>query len=326
MKARNRVSLLAILLLLLFTLPSWSQTPPDTWQGTLQERGYTDFSQTKKNGTVVYTATGSAVPTLSFESRDGLSNKTVDLIGNLYGTLSSWQSLTLARVNLSLEGDTLRALIIPSRFVYQGKDLLPHIPGGLFFATAGEEVTYDFRVKSADYFIRFQGQLIDEPSLLNHLSAAIDDPAQYIRNNDPTYLSSRIDGLRDQLVTLTEQNRVLIALLQEKLQEQEGLIKNLSGEQQENRDKIAALRAENQEMGTAKDKIAVASVAALSKGLFSAPKPPSPEVMRQIILLKQQKTDATVAEIGAQLKAQGLNASDKQIKAVFMVYFGEYEK
>jgi hypothetical protein len=48
--------------------------------------------------------------------------------------------------------------------------------------------------------------------------------------------------------------------------------------------------------------------------------------MRQIILLKQQKTDATVAEIGAQLKAQGLNASDKQIKAVFMVYFGEYEK
>lgn len=312
MKARNRVSLLAILLLLLFTLPSWSQTPPDTWQGTLQERGYTDFSQTKKNGTVVYTATGSAVPTLSFESRDGLSNKTVDLIGNLYGTLSSWQSLTLARVNLSLEGDTLRALIIPSRFVYQGKDLLPHIPGGLFFATAGEEVTYDFRVKSADYFIRFQGQLIDEPSLLNHLSAAIDDPAQYIRNNDPTYLSSRIDGLRDQLVTLTEQNRVLIALLQEKLQEQEGLIKNLSGEQQE--------------LGTAKDKIAVASVAALSKGLFSAPKPPSPEVMRQIILLKQQKTDATVAEIGAQLKAQGLNASDKQIKAVFMVYFGEYEK
>jgi hypothetical protein len=274
----------------------------------------------------VYTATGPAVPVLSFESQDGLSNKTVDLIQGLYGTLSSWKSLTLAKVNLSLEGDTLRSLIIPSRFVYQGKDLLPHIPGGLFFVTAGEEVSFDFRVKSGDYFIRFQGQLIDEQSLLNHLSAAIDDPAQYIRNNDPTYLSSRIDGLRDQLVVLTEQGKALIAGLEQRIQEQEGIIKNLNGELRENRDKITALRAENQEIGASKDKIAVAAVAALSKGLFSAPKPPSPEVMGQIIALKQQKGDATVAEIGTQLKAQGLSASDKQIKAVLMVYFGEYEK
>jgi len=196
----------------------------------LQDGGYTDFSQTKKNGTVVYSATGPAVPVLSFENWDDLSNKTVDLMRSLYGTLSSWQSLTLAKVNLSIEEDTLRVLIIPSRFVYQGKDLLPHIPGGLFFATAGEGVTFDFRVKSGDYFIRFQGQLIDEPSLLNHLNAAIDDPAQYIRNNDPTYLSSRIDGLRDQLVALTEQSRSLIAGLEQRLQEQEGTIKNLSGD------------------------------------------------------------------------------------------------
>lgn len=325
MKARNRVSLLAILVMLLpFSL--WSQTVPDDWQRALQDRGYTDFSQTKKNGMIVYTASGTAVPILSFETRDGLSDKTVGLIQDLYGKLSSWQSLTLARVNLSLEGDTLRALIIPSRFVYQGKDLLPHIPGGLFFATAGEEVTFDFRVKSGDYFIRFQGQLIDEPSLLSHLRAAIDDPAQYIRNNDPTYLSSRIDGLRDQLVALGEQNRTLITNLEQRLKEQEGLITILNGQLQENRDAIAALRAENQELGAAKDKIAAAAVAALSKGLFSAPKPPSPDVMAKIIALKQQKNDATVAEIGTQLKAQGLNASDKQIKAVFMVYFGEYDK
>lgn len=310
MNAKNQTFLLFILVLLL-PISLWSQTAQNDLQRVLEDRGYMDFSQTKNNGMIVYTASGTTVPILSFECRDGISTKTVDLIKDLYGKFSSWQNITFARVNLTLEGDTLRALLIPSRFEYQGKNLLPHIPGGLFFTTTGDDVKFDFRVKSGDYIIRFQGQLIDEHSFLNHIISAIDDPAQYIRNNDPSYLSSRIDELREQVVVLGEQNGLLITNLEQKLKEQEAL--------------IISLQAENQALKAAKDNIAAAVVAALSKGLFSAPKSPSSEIINRIIILKQQNNNATVAEIGTQLKAQGLRVSDKEIRAIIMVYFGEYD-
>ncbi len=65
---------------------------------------------------------------------------------------------------------------------------------------------------------------------------------------------------------------------------------------------------------------------AISKdGLFSKPAGVSDEIVLAVIALNKQNPNVTVSEALATLKEQGIEATKKDVEAVFMVYLGKIE-
>jgi hypothetical protein len=84
-------------------------------------------------------------------------------------------------------------------------------------------------------------------------------------------------------------------------------------------------QAESKEdLKTAQKTTEAAVMAALSKGLFGAPKPVEVAAVEKIASLKAANPALTSKDLLAALKTEGIAATDKQIKAVLAVLFGEY--
>ena len=303
---------------------AWAQDASVDWQGALKNLGYGNFSDTRKGSSRIYAAEAPSGASFAAQLPDPLSVRDWNLVVGLYDRLVRWAGIGAAKWTFSTEGDQVRLLCLPSRVEYRGRDLLPNLPGGLSFASSGQEISYDFRVKSGDYFIRIQGQLVDEESLLNRLALAVDNPVIYIRNNDPSFLSARIDELRNQALAIVEQEKAAIGTLEQKNGELQGKLDALSSDQKASVDRIRVLEQENRDLSASRDKIAAAAVAALSKGLFSSPPPPGGKAIAKIVELKNGNPSLKAGDIAAALKKDGVQVSDKQVTAVLMVYLGVY--
>lgn len=299
-----------LILSLLAVLPAAAQTAG--WDAALAERGYGATSAERSGNRTIYRAQGSSGRRLSVDAPGELRSADAEVLLAMHDRIAAWQSLNPAVLSFTVETGQVRLHVLPSRFSEDGKDFLPFTPGGLSFTGSPGSIDYDFRLKADSYFIRFQGILTSERLVLERLKAAVSDPAQFIRDNDPAYAAFRIAELQGEL-----------AELQKRLDGAEAAIREGSAQAAALGERAATAESALAEQAAASDRLALAGAAALAKGAFGAPKPISPEVRDAVLRIRSENAAATSSEIGAALKTQGLAATDRQIKALLMVYFGE---
>lgn len=286
--------MIAVLILsLLAVLPAAAQSAE--WDAALAERGYGMPQVERSGGRTVYRAQGPSGRRLSVDAPGELRSADAEVLLAMLDRIGTWQSLSPAALSFTVETGHVRLHVLPSRFSEGGKDFLPFTPGGLSFTGSPGSIDYDFRLKADAFFIRFQGILTSERLVLERLNAAISDPAQFIRDNDPAYAAFRI------------------AELQKRVDQAEASIREGAAQA------ASALAAQ----AAASDRLALASAAALARGAFGAPKPISAKLRDAVLRIRSEKPAATSVEIGAAMKEQGIAATDRQIKALLLVYFGE---
>lgn len=277
----------------------------------LTERGITLVSRDASAGKTVLAFSTADGVAFGVEAGGEISEEVVRTALRLLDTLSAWKSLSPGTQNFRVEGDTVTLRLIPGSFVVGGKNYKPFVPSGLSFSAAGDRVEYDFRVKSGAYFLRFAGRLQNETTFLDRLKRAVDQPASFARDNDPDYLSRRIGELQEALEASDAKN----SALETRLAAAEGRFAALDG-------RLAALDARAAEEAKADESTRRAAVEAHSKGIF-APAAIDGAVIARVRALKAEKPATTVSEMLAALKAEGVSASQRQVTAIFVVYFGE---
>jgi len=292
----------AAVLLLASAIPLSAQ---ENLQELLDQRGIALLSADKTDGKTVYSFSAQNGTKFSVESVGEISVASARSAFRLLDTLLPWKSLTPGTQQFRIEGSLVTLRLVPGRLVSGGRDLKPFVPSGIAFSIDGDRVEYDFRIKSGAYFLRLAGRLQTEAIFLDRLVRAIDNPAAYARDNDPDYLARQLAELN-------------VAIEAEQKAREASEAKAAAAEA-----RVAALEARSAEQEKALGAVQTAAMAAHAKGAFGAPKPIPAEIVEGVRKAKAAKPTATAAEVAASLKNDKIAATDRQLKAVLAVLYGE---
>jgi len=293
-KVRYLTAFSVLLFINLFTLPAQDLVLLRT---LLEKNGYPELHKEQDQDKSLYEFSGDG-KTYLLESKHDLEMTTWERLLVFLDQLENWDSLDYSQAHLQSDEQGIHIVIIPEVFSNKGRDLLPYVPSGIGFKL-GRDQEYDLRLKIDDYVLRLRGYLETEQRLLERLAYIIADPVQYIRESDPAYAAYRVGELQQELDTLKKQ-----------LADFETVLSSIQG------------RADKSDSRS--ELLAMASIAALSKGLFSGPKALEKPILERIIAIKKADSSLDAKQIRDILKKEELSASDKQIQAVLAVYFGQY--
>jgi len=204
---------------------------------------------------------------------------------------------------------------------------MSYVPSGLAFSASGKHIDYEFRVKVASYFLRFEGRFAGERALLDRLAGAIAKPADFIRDSDPEYALNRIIELDKAFEILSQQLEIQnakLVLLQKQIEAMQLSLARLPELESEMQAKLEAEQERSRALEATQNLIARSAMASLSKGFFSSAKAPTEEVVAYTVAQRTNNPAATAQEILTSLKADGLESDQKQIKAILSVLYGEY--
>jgi len=277
----------------------------------LSERGMTLVSRDTVAGRTVFSFAAAEGVKFGVETSGDISEEVVRSSLRLLDTLAAWKSLSPGTQNFRVEGETVTLRLVPGKFVSGGKDLKPFVPSGLSFSASGERIEYDFRIKSGAYFLRFSGRLQNESTFLDRFKRAVDQPAAFARDNDPDYLSRRIVELQEALEAAEAKNVVAetrAGALETRLAAEESRLSALE---------TRVIDGEKADVNARR-----ATIEAHSKGFF-APYTISNALVDRVRALKTANPAIAVADIMTALGKEGFSASQRQVKAILIVYFGE---
>lgn len=302
MKVSTSARAAMVLLLVASALPVLAQQGIDA---LLSDRGITLDSSSVVSGKNVYALSTQEGVKFSVESATPLGVVAAKSIFRLLDLLRPWQGISPGVQQFRVDGEVVTLRLVPGKLVYGDRDLMPYVPSGLSFSIDGDRAEYDFRIKSGSYFLRFAGLLQTEASFMTRLIKAVDDPAGFARENDPEYLSRLVaeqgEALNAEKAARTEADTKIVAL----------------------GDRVAALEALAAAQQTQISSLQTAAMAAHSKGVFGAPKPVPAAVIEGVRKVKAAKPKATPQEVLAALKADKVDATDRQVGAVLAVLYGE---
>jgi hypothetical protein len=273
----------AILFVSSFAVAQDAASP--SWEEVLAQGGVKVVTKTARGDRTSYTLEA-ASGRFTLDAAGTVSAETAKALLSLRSALSGWKSLVPGSVAFTALGDDVRARVVPATFAEGSRDFLPYVPSGLVFSAMGGFVDYEFRVKVDAYFLRFRGRFAGERELLDRLVSAIDDPAGFVKNNDPDYHMART----------IEQEEVIIAL--------------------------TARIDELEKRLTAKD--ALLETSAIANQAKSAAKPVDPKIIAAVADLRAKNPKMLAKDMVVQLKTQGITANVKQVSAVLASLFGEY--
>ncbi|HCM28962.1 MAG TPA: hypothetical protein DIC34_20895 [Treponema sp.] len=278
------------------------------------------ISKELKGGRTSYVLSSARFPRISFETVGTVPLASLRSAIGLLDVVAGWKSLVPTSVSLSVEGDDVRLRVLPAKFSSGGRDLLSVVPSGLTFVVMGNSVDYDFRLKVGTYFLRLQGRFSGEAALIERMLGAIKDPAAYVRDNDPEYVARRLGELQEALsvaVDAASAAEIRTADLQARSAALEARASAAEARLAESEARLASVSASG-------GKLAAVAAAQLTKGLFGAAKPVPSEVFAGVEKLRTATPAITSTEITASLKAEGIIATEKQVKAVLAVLYGEF--
>jgi hypothetical protein len=115
--------------------------------------------------------------------------------------VSSWKRIRVQRVRAVAERGTVNAAIAVTSVDAGGADISGTLPSGMQLSVASY-VSYDFRMKVGDYFIKIMGPYLSEDALLGLMAAAVADPVKYIREHDEGYLFERYIEVSEHVMEL----------------------------------------------------------------------------------------------------------------------------
>ncbi|MGL4370811.1 MAG: hypothetical protein ACRCUT_14230 [Spirochaetota bacterium] len=108
---------------------------------------------------------------------------------------SSWQSIKFKELRFVSENGVINAFIIPEKIEWNSLDIAPNLTAGMVFMYENQSLSYNFRIKKENYFLRINGAYISEKVLCDKMSEAIRTPQTFVQRRDPDYLLSHIDRM-----------------------------------------------------------------------------------------------------------------------------------
>lgn len=238
----------------------------------------------------------------------------VDLIATITGNLST---LDVERLTITFTGSVAEVALIPSRFVYDGVNLLPNVPAGLRFQF-DQVLEYDFRVRVGEFFIRLQGQYVDEEQFASRVVRAVRDPIAFLNSLRPEIVADRLnelDSLTETLIGMVDELQADVARLSD---ENRVLSESLAEMGREN-ELLLAERDEQLEV------LRTGVLAVANQSFFGRLRGIDPELVAAVVSIKEENPALTQDEVSSALSDQGISASGSELSAVLAVYFGEVE-
>ncbi len=282
--------------------------PSGPWVNILGQGGVKVVSSSARGDRTSYTLESSA-GRFTLDAAGTVKPEAARALLSLGQALSGWKSLTAGSIAFTALGDDVRVRVVPSKFAEESRDFLPYVPSGLVFSSVGAFIDYEFRVKVDAYFLRFRGRFDGERALLDRLAAAIDDPAAFVRDNDPEYHLARTIEQEEVLIAHKDQmaaGESKIAANESRIAAHQDLIAALEA-------RIAALEARL----SAREKVLIANQAK------TAAKPVNPAIIERIVALSAENPNMASKDMVLKLKSEGIVATIKQVDAVRIVLFGK---
>ncbi|TVQ26402.1 MAG: hypothetical protein EA383_05400 [Spirochaetaceae bacterium] len=242
----------------------------------------------------------------------------VDVISTITGNL---RTLDIERLTVTFIGGFAEIALIPSRFVYEGVNLLPHVPAGLRFQF-DEVLEYDFRVRVGDFFIRLRGQYIGEDQFVGRILRAVQDPVAFLDSLRPEIVADRLNELDELTASLLELVEILVNDVQELSAENRRLAGALEDQREEQRELRNELIADQEaELSILRSGL----LAVANQSFFGRLRAIDDDIVTAVVDEKRSNPEATLDEIRSAVSDRGISASRSEVEAVLAVYFGVVE-
>lgn len=279
-------------------------------------------------------------------SRDGeLTETQVNTLDVIRPTVFGLEQVDVDTMTVFFDGERAEILVVPDRLEYDGQDILPYVPSGLQFRF-NQVLEYNFRVRVDEYFLRFQGQYVEEEQFMSRLADAVNDPVGFLESQRPELIAQRIEELEATVSELEEQlvaeqerqgeriddnseaiseNADSISENAENLETSETDISSLEEDLRETVENVADIRQDDSELEDAVTDLRSAVLAFNNRTFFGRVRPLEPEIVERIVEIRREEPGIEVSEIRDRLSEEGLSASGNEVEIVLAVYFSQFE-
>jgi len=135
-----------------------------------------------------------AAGNIFFIENDGdVTDEEATAVISIKDTMYSWQSMKIKELRFIVENGTISALVTPESLQWNSLDILPSLTAGMMFIYDNQSLSYNYRIKKDNYFLRINGAYISEKVLCDKMFEAINTPQTFVQRRDPDYLLSHID-------------------------------------------------------------------------------------------------------------------------------------
>ncbi len=234
-------------------------------------------------------------------------------VSKFYNEVAHWKNIDYKKILISAEGSKITSVIAPTKVNYNDVGMVKNIPGGMSFRY-DEQIHYDFRVVTKDYFVRLRNQYSNEDKLLWQLHEAVKDPILYIQIYDPEFFYRQIEGIRNRQVEVYDGlSADLAKAYSDLLEKHEKLI-----------DSHEKLTSSYENLKTAHETF-IYGYMTLENAGFMSTKPVNKEAVARIIELKAENIELTSSQIADQLEKEQLETPKKVIHLVLSLYFNDFK-
>lgn len=223
----------------------------------------------------------------------------INKISNSVNTIARWGQLDFKKIDFTVKGVEVYAVVLLNRAVYKGKNLMPHLPTGLRF-NYNDEMAYNFRVNSGQYYVEVRDVYSSEERLLLRIDEAIQNPILYIKKYDPEFFFRQLEGIRNR-------NTEVYTELRDKQQSS-----------------YEELQARHERLKEAHERFLYGFITMENSG-FMGTADVDKEAIARIVELKSENSDLTREELEATLKQEEFDVSDKVVDLVFNLYFNDFQ-
>ncbi len=126
------------------------------------------------------------------------TEKQIQRILELKDFFYGWKSLKIKSLEFRLSRTKLNINVVPAELRMNGKDLATVIPSGILFLDR-KTLEYQYRILSKKNTLKIQGKYINEMEFFQKLSQAVENPAAYVRTQDPDYYLAKLDVLEKEI-------------------------------------------------------------------------------------------------------------------------------
>ncbi len=267
-----------------------------------QSKSISLIDSTNDNGKTIDTVKDQADKVFKVSYINNPGDNDVDLVLKLKDQLYNWGDLSIDSIQFVFSSkDLLDIIIIPTKLEFDGTNIITTLPAGmLFFYT--DALRYDFRMSKDGFFLRINGKFTTDADFKKKIMSAYNDPAGYLRRNDPAYLPSRVDDLEEEFNTA----KLDLSL------------------------KISNLQSQLDDLKADKTRMKYAEVNLSRRGFFGGLQTPplSTDTIGKVVKIKQTNPAFGGKEILDQIKKDDpkstLTSGDVQI--ILLVYYNEYTK
>lgn len=250
-----------------------------------QELGFTVKEKSEKENNYEYILSKDG-KNMTVKSFEKVKDDDAARISDFINQTKKFEYIEYDTITFMMKNDALNASLIPTSFLYEKKSYIPYIPAGLQFIITSDSIQYNYRIKKDSYFIKIKGDFVDDALIAQKMKKAVENPSLYIKQRDPEFMANKLELLQEELDSLKASHTRL---------------------------------SQNHEM------LRIALMTLHNKGFFSSEKQISANLITKIVDYKKKFPDASIDDVEKYLEKDKIEASDREIKIIFFVYFNEFK-